>query len=133
MSYTLAEAATAVGMNKTSILRAIKSERDALRRAFILTLFYTGCRISEALNVTKERLDETAGSITFESANGPNADVPCRTPRKNGSDSAPNSAKPAKVTSSGSETRRNCASGTEAATGTMPAIPATVNVTRSTA
>ncbi len=49
---------------RRTLLRAIKRERDALRRAFVLTLFYTGCRISEALNVTKERLDETAGSIT---------------------------------------------------------------------
>jgi integrase/recombinase XerD len=51
---------------RKALLRAIKSERDPLRRAFVLTLLYTGCRISEALNVTKERLDETIGSITFE-------------------------------------------------------------------
>jgi integrase/recombinase XerD len=31
-----------------------------------LTLFYTGCRISEALNLTVERIDLTGNAIVFE-------------------------------------------------------------------
>lgn len=47
-------------------LQAIKDEPDAQRRAFCLALFYTGCRISEALNVTVERIDLTGKAIVFE-------------------------------------------------------------------
>ena len=34
--------------------------------AFLLTLFYTGCRISEALNLTAERVDLTGKLLVFE-------------------------------------------------------------------
>jgi integrase/recombinase XerD len=51
---------------RRAYLHAIKDERDALRRAFCLTLFYTGCRISEALNLTVERIDLTGKAIVFE-------------------------------------------------------------------
>ena len=47
-------------------LRAAGKEPDALRRAFCLTLFYTGCRISEALNLTAERFDLAGKAIVFE-------------------------------------------------------------------
>jgi integrase len=46
--------------------RAVKHEPDAARRAFCLTLFYTGCRISEALNVTAERVDTANKAVVFE-------------------------------------------------------------------
>jgi len=36
-------------------------------RAFCHTLAWTGCRVSEALALTGERVDVVAGSITFES------------------------------------------------------------------
>ena len=44
----------------------IRSESDPWRRAFLLTLFHTGCRISEALNVLVERIDLRNSAITFE-------------------------------------------------------------------
>jgi integrase/recombinase XerD len=47
-------------------LQAILGEPDASRRAFCLTLFYTGCRISEALNLTAERIDWSQKAIVFE-------------------------------------------------------------------
>ena len=46
--------------------RATRAENDLLRRAFLLTLFHTGCRISEALNVTVGRIDLMNSAITFE-------------------------------------------------------------------
>jgi integrase len=42
---------------RRAFLRAAQSEPDVLRRAFALTMFQCGCRISEALNVTAERID----------------------------------------------------------------------------
>jgi integrase/recombinase XerD len=47
-------------------LREVKAQPNPARRAFCLTLFYTGCRISEALNVTGERVDVSGKAITFE-------------------------------------------------------------------
>jgi integrase/recombinase XerD len=47
-------------------LRAAENEGDAARRAFCLTLYYTGCRISEALNLTVERIDRTQRCLVFE-------------------------------------------------------------------
>ena len=54
------------GMERRAFLRAAGKEPDALRRAFCLTLFNTGCRISEALNVTAERLDLANRAVVFE-------------------------------------------------------------------
>lgn len=48
------------------LLAAIRRERDASRRAFCLTLFYTGCRISEALKLTVERVDLSERCLVFE-------------------------------------------------------------------
>jgi len=45
---------------------SVKTESDLARRAFLLTLFHTGCRISEALNLLAGRVDLTGGAITFE-------------------------------------------------------------------
>jgi integrase/recombinase XerD len=53
-------------MERQAFLRAVKHESDTSRRAFCLVLFYTGCRISEALNVTSERADLTGKEIVFE-------------------------------------------------------------------
>jgi integrase/recombinase XerD len=47
-------------------LQWISGEPDPLRRAFCLTLFYTGCRISEASNLTAGRVDLTAKAVVFE-------------------------------------------------------------------
>lgn len=41
-------------------------ESEMLRRAFLLTLFNTGCRISEALNLTVERVDFANQDAVFE-------------------------------------------------------------------
>lgn len=41
-------------------------EENETRRAFCLTLFHTGCRISEGLNTTVERLDFGQKVIVFE-------------------------------------------------------------------
>jgi integrase len=54
------------GHERRAYLAAIKREPDAQRRAFCLTLFYAGCRISEALNLTAERFDLTGRAIVFE-------------------------------------------------------------------
>src|SRR6185437_8025933 len=51
---------------RRAFLRAVKHEPDTARRAFCLTLFYTGCRISEALNVTAARADLAGKEIVFE-------------------------------------------------------------------
>jgi integrase len=51
---------------RRALARAVAKEPDALRRAFCLTLFHTGCRISEALNVTAERVDLANRAIIFE-------------------------------------------------------------------
>jgi len=54
------------GTERRAFLRTAGKEPDALRRAFCLTLFNTGCRISEALNVTAERLDLANRVVVFE-------------------------------------------------------------------
>jgi len=46
--------------------RTVALVSDLSRRAFLLTLFYTGCRISEALNLVSGRIDLAAGAVTFE-------------------------------------------------------------------
>jgi integrase len=46
--------------------RVIGAERDLARRAFMLTVFHTGCRISEALNLLAGRIDGTANAVVFE-------------------------------------------------------------------
>lgn len=51
---------------RRTFLRAAEKEPDLSRRAFCLTLFYTGCRISEALNLTVERIDRTQQCVVFE-------------------------------------------------------------------
>jgi integrase len=53
-------------VERRAFLQAVRNEPDARRRAFCLTLFNTGCRISEALNVTAERLDPANKAIVFE-------------------------------------------------------------------
>jgi integrase/recombinase XerD len=51
---------------RSAFLRVVKKEPDALRRAFGLTLYYTGCRISEALHLTAERIDLADKNFVFE-------------------------------------------------------------------
>ena len=51
---------------RRGFLKAARKVRDREQRTFCLTLFYTGCRISEALNVTAERIDPSQKSIVFE-------------------------------------------------------------------
>jgi len=51
---------------RRTFLRAVKHDPDTLRRAFCLTLFYTGCRISEALNLTTGHIDLTGKAVVFE-------------------------------------------------------------------
>lgn len=51
---------------RQKLLAAIRREPDPSRRAFCLTLFYTGCRISEALNLTAERVDLSGRCLVFE-------------------------------------------------------------------
>jgi integrase len=54
------------GAERRAFLLTVKHEPDARRRAFCLTLFYTGCRISEALNLTAGRIDVTGKAVVFE-------------------------------------------------------------------
>lgn len=51
---------------RRAFLRAVRQEPDKARRLFCLTLFHTGCRISEALNLNVERIDVTAKELVFE-------------------------------------------------------------------
>ncbi|HEV2692915.1 MAG TPA: tyrosine-type recombinase/integrase [Verrucomicrobiae bacterium] len=51
---------------RKAFLIASKEEPTIERRAFCLSLFYTGSRISEALNVTVGRADLRVGEIVFE-------------------------------------------------------------------
>ena len=54
------------GAERRAFARVAQHEPDALRRAFALTMFHCGCRISEALNVTTERVDLANKAIIFE-------------------------------------------------------------------
>jgi integrase/recombinase XerD len=54
------------GEERYAFLRAARKEPNALRRAFCLTLFNTGCRISEALSLTAERVDFGNKAVVFE-------------------------------------------------------------------
>ena len=54
------------GAERRAFLRAIESEQDVTRRTFGLTLFYTGCRISEALNLMTGCVDLAAKAVVFE-------------------------------------------------------------------
>ena len=51
---------------RETYFREVKKDSDPLRRAFCLTLFYTGCRISEALKLTPDRIDFTERALVFE-------------------------------------------------------------------
>lgn len=51
---------------RKAFCQAIATEADLSRKAFLLTLFHTGCRISEALNVIAGRIDLRNGTVTFE-------------------------------------------------------------------
>ncbi len=51
---------------RQAFLKAAKREKDDARRAFCLTLFYTGCRISEALNLTAKSIDLSQRCLVFE-------------------------------------------------------------------
>ena len=51
---------------RRAYFKAIGDETDKARQAFCLTLFYTGCRISEALNLTPEGVDLSQKAIVFE-------------------------------------------------------------------
>lgn len=51
---------------RETFLRSVRSEPDPRKKAFCLTLFYAGCRISEALNLTKERIDVMENALVFE-------------------------------------------------------------------
>lgn len=51
---------------RRALLAALLREPDTSRKAFCLTLFYTGCRISEALNLTVDRVDLTELTLVFE-------------------------------------------------------------------
>ena len=51
---------------RRAYFKAVQSVMDETTKAFCLTLFYTGCRISEALNLTSERVDVSGQCIVFE-------------------------------------------------------------------
>ena len=54
------------GAERRMFLRAANEETDPAARAFCLTLFYAGCRISEGLNLTAERVDLRGKALVFE-------------------------------------------------------------------
>lgn len=51
---------------RRAFFQAAQSETDRANRAFCLTLFYTGCRISEALNLTAQCVDLSHRCVVFE-------------------------------------------------------------------
>ena len=51
---------------RRAFFKAAQSETDEARRAFCLTLFYTGCRISETLHLTAGRIDLSEKCVVFE-------------------------------------------------------------------
>lgn len=51
---------------RIAFYKTVMIEPDEGLRAFGLTLFYTGCRISEALNTPIGRIDSTAKAFVFE-------------------------------------------------------------------
>ena len=48
------------GGERKAYAAAIQAEANTERRAFLLTLYYTGCRISDALNLLVGQVDSTA-------------------------------------------------------------------------
>ena len=51
---------------REAFLKAVEDEKDERKKAFCLTLFHSGCRISEGLNVTVERIDLGEKTVVFE-------------------------------------------------------------------
>ncbi len=51
---------------RQAFFKAATTEPDPIRRNFCLTLLYTGCRISEALNMGVVSLDPSQKSVVFE-------------------------------------------------------------------
>lgn len=51
---------------RRAFLRAVERETDLSKKSFCLTLFYAGCRISEALNLTWDRVDFSEKTIIIE-------------------------------------------------------------------
>jgi integrase/recombinase XerD len=51
---------------RKAYFQAASSEGDLAERTFCLTLFYTGCRISEGLNLTPQRVDLRGKTVVFE-------------------------------------------------------------------
>lgn len=50
---------------REAFFQAVKVDPDPANRAFCLTLFYTGCRITEALNLTPNNLDRSENAVVF--------------------------------------------------------------------
>jgi integrase/recombinase XerD len=51
---------------RQAYLGVIRGESNDARRAFLMTLFYTGCRISEGLDLRVGRVDFAAKMLIFE-------------------------------------------------------------------
>ena len=51
---------------RRAYFQAVKGEKDQSYRAFCLTLYYTGCRISEALHLTVGCVDLSQKTVVFE-------------------------------------------------------------------
>lgn len=59
---------------RKAFLKEVQTCVTAAKRAFCLTLYYTGCRISEALELTGERIDHAEGFIVFRTLKRRNAE-----------------------------------------------------------
>lgn len=51
---------------REAFVHAVQADADRTRRLFCLTLFYTGCRISEALALTPAHIDPEEVALVFE-------------------------------------------------------------------
>lgn len=50
---------------REAFFRVVETDPDPAGKAFCLTLFFTGCRISEALNLTVDLVDLTEKALVF--------------------------------------------------------------------
>ena len=54
------------GAERKAYFQTVIGEPNLAQRAFLLALFYTGCRISEGLNLTPGRVDLKGKALVFE-------------------------------------------------------------------
>jgi integrase/recombinase XerD len=54
------------GCERRAFFEAAKAESDLKEKAFCLVLYHTGCRVSEALQLSRDRVDFNGQTLVFE-------------------------------------------------------------------